>query len=240
MYTRCPGCDSVHVVNAELLAHSRGSVKCGRCGQKFDALESLFDEWPAAGATPPPAGKRYRPPLLGSHQDLPAPFGPASPQPPNPGRRRAAWLAALSLLTLLTLLNAAWTFREQWLAMPGAKALLARWQLLESPLEPLWRDPGAIQVISRDLHSHPTRAGMLVLSATFVNRAAVAQAWPELELALLDIDGDAVARRRFKPREYLHRQTGFPDALGPDAHVPVLLEFASPGEQATGFEIAFR
>jgi predicted Zn finger-like uncharacterized protein len=239
MYTRCTGCESIHVVNAELLAHSKGSVKCGRCGQKFDALDSLFDEWPAAGATPPPAGKRYRPPVLGSAQDLPAPFGPASMLPSEPGRGRRAWLAVLSLLISLTLLNAAWTFREELLAVPGATALLARWHLTDTPPEGALRDPDRIQVVSRDLHSHPTRAGMLVLSATFVNRADFAQAWPEMELTLLDLDGEAVARRRFQPAEYLPSQADFSGLVGPNVHVPVLLEFTSPGDQAAGFEIAF-
>lgn len=239
MYTRCPGCESVHVVNAELLAHSKGSVKCGRCGQKFDALASLFDEWPAAGAVPPAAGKRYRPPVLGSSQDLSAPFGPASTRPAQPGRRRTAWLAALTLLIALTLLNAAWTFREELLAVPGARAQLARWQLVDALPEGTLRDPGRIQVVSRDLHSHPTRAGMLVLSATFVNRANAAQAWPEMELTLLGLDGEAVAKRRFGPEDYLPSQAGFSGLVGPDVHVPVLLEFASPDDRAVGFEIAF-
>jgi predicted Zn finger-like uncharacterized protein len=240
MYTRCPGCESLHVVNAELLAHSRGSVKCGRCGQKFDALASLFDEWPEAGAVAPPAGKRYRPPVLGSDQDLPAPFGPASREPPGSDRGRAGWLAALSLLTLLTLLHAAWAFREELLAVPAARALFARWHLVSDVPGGVLRDPERIQVVSRDLHSHPTRAGMLVLSATFVSRAHAAQAWPELELTLLDLDGEAMARRRFKPAEYLPDPTAFSGLIRPDVHVPVLLEFASPGDQAVGFQIAFR
>lgn len=238
MYTRCPDCESTHVVNATLLAQSRGSVRCGRCGCKFDALESLFDEWPAAGATPPPAGARYRPPVLGNRQDLAAPFGPATVHHGRSGAGRV-WGALAFLLAALTLANLAWTFRAELAAEPAVRAALREFGLARESLEPPFRDPDRLQVISRDLHSHPTRAGLLVLSATFVNRASRSQAWPELELTLLDPDGRTVAVRRFSVDEYLPGEGEPPPMLGPEVHVPVLLEFVNPGDLATGFTIAF-
>jgi predicted Zn finger-like uncharacterized protein len=240
MYTRCPECQSIHVLNASLLAHARGSVKCGRCGRKFDALESLFDEWPDPADTPPPAGTRYRPQVLGSEEDLPEPFGPASRLPPRKPGTGPAWVLILLLLTLATLTHLAWTFRSDLLRQPQVEAVLAHWDLVDPRSTTSFRDTGQVQLLSRDVHSHPTRAGMLVLSATFVNRAAQAQAWPELELTLIDMSGKPVARRRFSAGEYLPGHTTGTPLLGPEVHVPVLLEFASPGEQATGFEIAFR
>jgi predicted Zn finger-like uncharacterized protein len=239
MYTRCPDCASAHVVNAALLANARGAVRCGRCGRKFDALEQLFDEWPAPEDTPPPAGARYRPPVLGSKQDLPAPFGPAHVFSRHEKKPGAGWLAMTLLILLATLANLAWTFRAELEARPQVRALLTHLDLMAVQPEPPYRDPGQIKVISRDLHSHPTRAGMLVLSATFVNTAPRGQAWPELELTLLDLSGEALARRRFTPVEYLPGRGKVNALLSPQVHVPVLLEFASPGDHATGFEIKF-
>jgi len=238
MYTRCPECESTHVLNAASLAHSRGSVRCGHCGRKFDALETLFDEWPAVGATPPPAGARYRPPVLGNRQDLVVPFGPATVHygSTRPGK---AWLLLAFVLTAVTLANLAWMYRTELTAQPEIRAALRDFGLEREALEPPFRDPTQLQVISRDLHSHPTRAGLLVLSATFVNRAERAQAWPELELTLLDPAGRTVAARRFSVDEYLPGKGEPPPLLGPEVHVPVLLEFVNPGELATGFTIAF-
>lgn len=240
MYTRCPECQSVHVLNASLLAHARGSVKCGRCGRKFDALEFLFDEWPGPAEMPPPSGNRYRPQVLGSEEDLPEPFGPASRSPPKRPGTGPAWAVVLLLLTLATLTHLAWAFRSELLRLPQVEAVLTHWNLIDPRANSSFRDPGQVQLLSRDVHSHPTRAGMLVLSATFVNRAAQAQAWPELELTLIDMSGKPVARRRFSAREYLPGHASGSRLLGPEVHVPMLLEFASPGDQAIGFEVAFR
>lgn len=239
MYTRCPECDSAHVLNAALLARSRGTVRCGRCNRKFDALEQLFDEWPDPADAPPPAGARYRPPVLGSKQDLDAPFGPAYAYNPHGPRRRGLWLGLAFVLALATVAHATWTFRERLAATPPLRALMARAGLLDSPMDAPFRAPGQIRVVSRDLHSHPTRAGALVLSATFVSHAERAQAWPRLELNLLDMEGRTVATRRFNVDDYLPGRGGESDLLRPQVHVPVLLEFSSPGGQAAGFEIRF-
>ncbi len=238
MYTRCPECDSAHVLNAVTLAHSRGTVRCGRCGQKFDALEQLFDEWPDTGDTPPPAGTRYRPPVLGSKQELAAPFGPAHVHFRG-DEKRGHWLALSLLLALGTLVHLGWTFRADIDTWPQAQALLQHFQLVQAEPDLSFRDTGQLHVVSRDLHAHPTRAGVLVLSATFVNHAERAQSWPVLELTLLDLAGKPVARRDFTATEYLPGRGSDSDLLRSRVHVPVLLEFASPGERAVGFEIRF-
>ena len=227
------------MVNAPLLAQSRGTVRCGRCNRKFDALEQLFDEWPAPEDTPPPAGARYRPPVLGSQQDLFAPFGPAYVHRPSPATRSGWWVALAVLLLLVTTGNLAWTFKNELRTLPLVGSRLAQLGLAPQPSEAAFRDSARIHVISRDLHSHPTLAGVLVLSATFVNVADRAQTWPDLELTLLDLEGRAVASRQFRVDEYLPGRGFDGDLLQPGVHVPVLLEFASPGDAAVGFEIQF-
>jgi predicted Zn finger-like uncharacterized protein len=50
MYSQCPDCQARFRVSAEALRAARGTVRCGRCGAAFDALERLSDSVP-----PPPA-----------------------------------------------------------------------------------------------------------------------------------------------------------------------------------------
>ena len=50
MYTRCPGCHTVHPVNAALLASGGGRYRCGKCNKVNNALEALFDLIYAAAA----------------------------------------------------------------------------------------------------------------------------------------------------------------------------------------------
>ena len=50
MYSQCPDCQTRFRVTAEALRTARGTVRCGRCGSAFDALERLSDSIPAAAA----------------------------------------------------------------------------------------------------------------------------------------------------------------------------------------------
>ena len=110
---------------------------------------------------------------------------------------------------------------------------------LQVEREGLLSDPDQIQLISRDMHSHPTRTGILVLSLTFVNLAQRTQIFPILEITLLDASNQPIAQRRFQPSDYLRPGADIKPGLAADVFLPVLLELGDPGEQAVGFEIQF-
>lgn len=188
MYTRCPGCHTVHPVNALLLAQELGKYRCGKCKQINNALESLFDEWPDPGDHPPKAGKL---PVLGLKLDLEA--------------------------------------AKQARLMPGEASSAA-------PL----RNLDQLQLLSRDLRSHPTRSDALRLSLTIVNRAPRSQAFPKLEVILLDASGQALISRLFEPEEYLAQGADIDTGMTPEAYLHINLDLADPGRQAVGFELNFR
>lgn len=98
----------------------------------------------------------------------------------------------------------------------------------------------SIELISRDVRSHPSVDDALIVSATMVNEADFTQPYPLLELRLTNVEGHVVAMRRFSPAEYLpggvNREAGMPSG----SRVLVALELADPGSPAVGFEIAFR
>jgi predicted Zn finger-like uncharacterized protein len=48
MYSQCPDCLTRFRVTADALRAARGTVRCGRCGSAFDALEHLSDSIPPA------------------------------------------------------------------------------------------------------------------------------------------------------------------------------------------------
>ena len=69
--------------------------------------------------------------------------------------------------------------------------------------DPVACDQAAWDLVARDLHAHPTRPGVLVLSATFVNLADRAQPYPVVAVTLLDPDNAPLVARAFDPDEYL-------------------------------------
>jgi len=151
---------------------------------------------------------------------------------------RAAWITVFALLALITVFNLAWTFRQPLLENDAVQVVLTAVGLVEPrPAEP-FHDTSMIHLVSRDLHDHPAREGLLVLSATFVNRADQPQAYPDIRLTLSDDANEPLASRTFTPADYL--PGGAPsELLAPMVHVPVLLEFVDPGNRAVGFELKF-
>jgi predicted Zn finger-like uncharacterized protein len=244
MFTRCPQCKVVHPVKAAVLAHARGLVQCGECGRSFSALSFLFDEWPSGRAHGPVKGPNAGPPVLGSvtktrdkTEDESGDDEKTDEQSGKPSR--LLWGLATVLLVLVTIANIAWTFRTPLMGNPTIHGWVKQAGWLEVKQQGLLKDPQQIQLVSRDMHTHPTRSGILVLSLTFINLAQSTQVYPELEVTLLDAANQPIARRRLQPAEYLRPGASIDSGLTKDVYLPVLLEFADPGSQAVGFEIRF-
>ena len=249
MYTRCPQCKTVHPLTAALLSHARGLVQCGQCGRAFSALSFLFDDWPSGQAHGPASGPDAGPPVLRSGTQAKDTENKLSEieeieEIEKIDRKRArlrhlSWSVATLLLILLTVANTIWTFREPLLENPTISALVERTDSSQIEQEGLLKDPQQVQLVSRDMHTHPTRSGILVLSLTFVNLAQFSQEFPELEITLLDATNQPVARRRLQPTDYLRAGAEIEAGLAADVYLPVLLELGDPGERAVGFEIRF-
>lgn len=99
------------------------------------------------------------------------------------------------------------------------------------------RNLQAIELLERDIRSHPRYQGALRITATLINRAPFAQPYPQLELTLHDLAGRPVASRRFLPGEYLG-STAPAGLLPPSGTARVALEVVDPGGEALGFQFS--
>lgn len=244
MFTRCPQCKTVHPLSAAVVSHARGLVQCGQCGRIFSALSFLFDDWPSGQAHGPAKNSNAAPPVIGAvKKDKRDRENPSADDKDTDAVRRSpnrlAWGLATALLVVLTIANTAWTFRGPLIENPGINSWLKQSGWLQVEQDGLLKDPQQFQLISRDIHTHPTRSGILVLSLTFVNLAPRSQVFPVLELTLLDAANQPVARRRLQPTDYLRPDANIKAGLATDVYLPVLLELGDPGNQAVGFEIHF-
>jgi len=244
MFTCCPQCKTAYPLSAAIIAHARGLVQCGQCGRTFSALSFLFDEWPSDEAHRPATGPDIALPVLRSAGEADTDADNTSAQNGEPDlagvkSARLAWGLATALLVLLTIANTGWTFREPLLHNPRISAWIKQSGWLQVEEQGLLKDPQQMQLVSRDMHTHPTRSGILVLSLTFVNLAVRNQVFPELEITLMDATNQPVAQRRLQPEEYLRPGADTQTGLAADVYLPVLLELGDPGEKAVGFEIRF-
>lgn len=244
MFTRCPQCKTVHPLSAAVISHARGLVQCGQCGRSFSALSFLFDEWPSGEAHKPVSGPDATLPILEVINKAGTEPADSSSVDDEPGSAKIkpgqlAWTLATGLLVLLTIANIGWTFREPLLNNPRVNTWLKQTGWLQIEEQGLLKDPQKIQLVSRDMHTHPTRTGILVLSLTFVNLASRSQVFPELEITLMDATNQPVAQRRLQPSQYLRPGANTQAGLATDVYLPVLLELGDPGDRAVGFEIRF-
>jgi predicted Zn finger-like uncharacterized protein len=154
------------------------------------------------------------------------------------GRRRGTlgWSLAILLLLLVAIGQLAWFGRDHLLRYPAGRELLeSACGLLLCQLPPR-HEPEKLRVVSRAITTHPDREGALKLMLILRNDADFIQPWPQLELSLLDRNGDLIARRRFSPEEYHNTPRGL---LQPGIPETINLELEDPGDQVVGFQFDF-
>lgn len=244
MFTQCPHCLTLYEPRAAQLAQGRGQLRCGVCEREFDALEFLTDEPIHVRADRVPEAEhapRIIPEEIPQQGEL---FHGVSVPPAfargglRPGRNPLRWWTAAMLLGVALLGQIVLAQRNELARDPGWRPWLARaCERLGCTLSP-WRAPERVELTARDVRPHPSVDGALLITATLRNESSFPLAWPVLELALLDLSGEPVALRRFRPAEYLG---GAPRAssLAPGQSATATLEVADPGKQAIAFAFDF-
>lgn len=101
------------------------------------------------------------------------------------------------------------------------------------------RQPDAIELLNRDVRLHPVYDRVLLVNATIANRADRRQPYPDIELALYDTGGRAIAYRRFSPRDYLDGSLPVATGIPPGTPVHIVLEVSGPDVEAVSFEFGF-
>ena len=252
MFTRCPGCSTVHPVNAAVLARDGGRFRCGKCNKTSNALEALFDDWPESGRKPAPRGEL---PVLGIGIDLEKASesrlnpddanlsGEAEmPRPPSRAGRlllRTVWLIGGIIVGAVIIFKVAEYSGHPIMEPEEIEEALVATGLKEPATKEVFRDLDLIHLVSRELTGDPNRPGVLRLRVTIVNRASKSQPYPGIEVILFDTEGEEVSRYDFTPADYLSNRVG-PDAeMSPHAYLPLSLELDDPGVRAVGFELEF-
>ncbi len=247
MFTQCRYCETVYPLPPRLLAEGRGRILCGNCEREFNALERLrehddYAQHPHVADAVAPRIESEAEPEQGDlfrSVGLPQPRAPGFAGSPQRAPQRLAWAASTLLLALLLAAQICIAQRAELAADVRFRPWLeTACHTLGCTLPP-WRDPQRLQLLAREIGPHPSMPDALLVTGTVRNPGPWRQAWPQIELALSDLDGRALALRRFAPSEYLG---GAPDvdALQAEETVMVRLELQDPGKSAVAFAFEFR
>ena len=148
---------------------------------------------------------------------------------------------SLAILVLIAALAAEyiWFNEPELLQNPRLEPLTAKLCKLTDCDHLQMRDPSKIEMISRNVYTHPNEKDALMVSTTLVNHAAYAQPYPEVQIDFSNVRGELVASRRFTPEEYLQADSEQPGLLQSGNPITFGLEIVDPGTQAITYEFSF-
>lgn len=221
-------------------------VRCGNCGKTFNSLSHLFQERPEESTEALTGGGM--PPMLEHPEmvqaELPVDFGgpPMEEWQParagdrdGPAHRRllesGLWPGVSAVLALVLIVQF-WVIRQ----MPEAP--LPAW--LKAAQSQGASDPGdALQIVSRDLHAHPSLDDAVVISISLRNQTTTSIDFPVMEVRFYDASQQLLGVRRLLPDEYLHDTDLLDRGLPPGILVPVLIELIVGTTDPAGFQVRF-
>jgi predicted Zn finger-like uncharacterized protein len=241
--TACPHCDTrFKVTKAQLEAH-HGMVRCGHCLQPFDIHPNFAPDQldleldlPVLDNTEPDSSQAdVQQPMTLAEQvtivrDDDSKF--------LAKRRTWPWAIAALLLLLVLLAQSAYFFRVDLAArLPGLKPTLIGYCRLLKCRVPLPQHTDLIGLESSELEADPVNENQITLDALLRNRAPYAQAFPNLELTLNDIQDKPLARRVFIPADYLPTAENEPVGLSPNHEVSIKLHLNTTGIKPSGYRL---
>ena len=238
--TLCPQCNTRFKVSPQQLDAHQGLVRCGVCQNVFDAAQHLHDGLPSPQldllilpeAVHAPA---MTPSLSTRHQNRAADDESHS----EPVRKLSwPWLAGSLLVALVVLGQAAYFFRVQLAAhQPGIKPLLISYCGLLNCSVPLPQKADLMSIDSSDIEADPVQTSVITFNATLRNRASYAQGYPDLELTLTDTQDKPMARRTFRPTEYLPPEQDAKPGAAPGREINIKLHLDTADLKPSGYRL---
>jgi predicted Zn finger-like uncharacterized protein len=243
LFTRCAHCRAALPLTVRELAEAGGMVRCGSCGRTLNAMSALYPAFPDDDAEPLPTSGM--PPMLQPHVEQERiPEGDAADAAdsdqrgpvlaldlePDPPPKWARWLWPALALLLAVALALQLFGPERWRADVD-------WLHFGDP-EPV-PVADAVQLVSRDMHPHPSLDDAFIVSAVLINRHDAAVPWPGIELELFDASQQVVGRRRLVPSDYLADGADLDAGFGPGVRLPVVLEMSVDASRPAGFSMSF-
>lgn len=154
------------------------------------------------------------------------------------------WVILIFLLVIVLAGQFIYLKRETLVKYPAVVPILeleCRLISLVMPCEvPVRREPGLVELIDRNIISHPKVDNALLITTTIKNNADFNQPYPKMLLTFSDINQEVVARRMFLPDEYLTKDIDASQGMEIGVPIKVVLEIVDPGEEAVNFQFDFQ
>jgi predicted Zn finger-like uncharacterized protein len=160
------------------------------------------------------------------------------PQTPEVKKRNRPWIIGSLLLLIVMPMQAVYFLRVEIAAhLPGLKPALVSYCKLFNCNVPLPRKIDLVSIESSDLEADPAHVNVITLHASLRNNASYALAYPDIELSLTDMQDTLLARRTFRPGEYLKPDEKEIQGMVPRRETSVQLRLDTSDLKPTGYRL---
>lgn len=258
---RCPECETCFRVTPQQLNSHNGLVRCGNCRAVFNAKPPVNNMFAATDSPALPEPVCDPPSFLPQSPEL-SPLSPAIdttllepahtpehhvaitgefPEPTDArpvSRSRGSGIVGSLLFFILLLVQAAYFWRVEIVTqLPGLKpAFASACQSFGCSL-PLPRKIDLVAIESSEMRQNPIHPAVTELLFTLQNRAGFAQAFPAVELTLLNTDEKMIARRVIASAEYLQQKVDEKIGLPPAREIQIQLNLNTMDLKPSGYKL---
>ncbi|MDH5257111.1 MAG: DUF3426 domain-containing protein [Gammaproteobacteria bacterium] len=157
---------------------------------------------------------------------------------------KVAWVSVILVLLIVLFGQFAYLKRQDLAMYPEIKPIIESLcenlnKVYPCDIAPA-RDVAAIELLERNVISHPNAKNALLITSTIENKADFDQPYPNLILTFSDINQKIIAKRKFIPTEYLSKDVNIEAGMKAGTPVKLMLEIVDPGEEAVNFEFNFQ
>ena len=250
MQTQCPHCNTRFRVTDAQLEVADGFVRCGVCnevfqaaGQSADAAEIDFNTRTADDPGRKDAFDFFDETVTESLPHVvPEKLRDDPVNQPSPMLSTLFWSVGSLLLIFTLMLEHIWFNREQFIDLPELAPVFDSLCDSLDCRQISVRQPAEIELVSRNIYSHPDQKQALKVDLSLRNNARFTQPYPVMQIEFADARGFIVAARRFLPKEYLFDADEEPPiypAIEPGSQVDLTFEILDPGKHAVAYEFTF-
>lgn len=255
MQTHCPQCGTQFRVTETQTTVADGYVRCGICEEVFNVYEvanksSLQHDHKNSPDIAIDESQKDTYDFFDKESDelmeyvVPEQFRDSHTYNSHFTTSTVLWGIGFLLLSVSLLIEYVWFNRNQFMQVPEIQVEIEKLCQTFDCKNLSMRNPAKIELVTRNIYSHPNEKDALMVNVTMKNNAEFSQPYPVMNINFSDIRGSIVASRYFLPGEYLtleHQQSDNKqqDLLQPDTSTSITLEIQDPGKQAMTYEFNF-
>ena len=154
---------------------------------------------------------------------------------PAPAPKRWRWLALFGGVTLLLLAQVLYFQVDRWSSVASIRPVYSGLCYVLGCTVPLYRDDKAMRSANVVVRPHPERGDVLLVDAQVINKAPYPQAFPLLQIDLLDRSGQIISSRVFEADDYRTGELATMPDVPPNRPLQISVEVYRPRENVSSY-----